>query len=209
MREKSKHRKTDEVVEKLNNKFLEKYFYNSNVEKYIRNTDKKLQISGIDVIFIKNGIQYNCDEKVAVHYINKALFTFAFELSFIDRKGDIRPGWFLDNKKLNNSYLLCWIDEADVDKPTNIEQIKKSEIILITKDKIVEYLKSINWTLDMINKKTNDIRYNKDKNFGNIKRNGLKFSFSEQLVEKPINVIIPREVLRDPKYCSYNEIIKK
>ena len=45
-------------------------------------------------------------------------------------------------------------------------------------------------------KKMDNIRYNNDNNMGNINENGCKFSYSQQLYEKPINVLISRNILR-------------
>ena len=208
MREESKFRVSDEKIESINNQFLEKYFYNVLTEKFIRNTNKKLQISGIDTIFIYGGIQYCCDEKVAAHYINKPLHTFAFELSFIDRAGQLRDGWFLDNKKQNDCYLLCWIDEAKVDKPKSIDDIISGEIILIRKDKLLEYLETVGWDINRLRIKAKEIRFDGNSNFGNLKDNGVKFSFSNNLVEKPINLIIPRDILRLDKYSTLTLKIK-
>lgn len=205
MRDESTFRKKDEKIESLNNKFLEKNFYNK-TEKYIRNTNKRLQILGIDSIFIKDGIQFNCDEKVAAQYINKNLMTFAFELSFIDKNGDVRDGWFLDDSKLNDCYILCWLDKAKTDNPETIEDVIESEIILIYKKDIINYLNDINWNTKKLKIKTKKIRCENDLNFGSLNKNGIKFSFSEKLVEKPINLIISREVLRR---ISLNNLIIK
>lgn len=205
MREISKIREYDEKIEILNNEYLTKNFYNIKVDKFIRNTNKRLQILGVDVIFIMNSEQFNCDEKVAAHYINKPLQTFAFELSFIDKNGNVKDGWFLDKFKLNNSYLLCWLDESESDNPTKYSQIKKGEILLIYKDKLIEYLETLNWNVNKLRLKCGLIRSGRDKNLGNINKDGIKFSYSEGLVEKPINFIVSREILR--KYSYYNEII--
>ncbi len=61
MREKSIFIDSDKKIESIVNKFIEEYFYKTETEKYIVNYDKKLQFGGIDVIFIKDGFQYNCD----------------------------------------------------------------------------------------------------------------------------------------------------
>lgn len=205
MREESKFRKSDEKIESINNQYLDSKFYKSEVDSNIRITDKKLQVKGVDTIFNLNGKQYICDEKVAAHYINKNLQTFAFELSFINRSNDVQDGWIIDKSKLNNSFLLCWLDKASSDNPTSIDEIEKSEIILVTRESILNYLNSINWDINKLKLKTHSIRYGKDTKFGNILENGIKFSFSEKLVEKPINLILSREILR--KIADFKAIL--
>lgn len=213
MRSKSEYRASDELTEKINNEFLEYYFYNLKTNQYKRNLDREQQILGIDTTFSIDGIDYSCDEKVAAHYINKTLRTFSFELSFIDRVGNVSDGWFISNGKLNDSYLFCWIDEAKSNKLTSYKDIIKAEIILIRKNKVIDYLKTISWTPRKLKFKASTIRNENDVNFGTTYNNGIKFSYSRYdhinktgLIEEPINFILTRETLR--AYCDYNEIIK-
>ena len=213
MREKSAFRKSDELAEKINNEFLEKYFYGLKTENYNRNIDRALQMSGIDTTFSIGDRKYKCDEKVAAHYINKNLKTFSFELSFIDRAGDVSDGWFVGSGKTNDSYLFCWVDCATSDKLSSCKDITKAEITLIKKDRIIEYLKKISWTPRKLKFKASAIRNGNDVNFGTIAKNGIKFSYSKYdsntrtgLVEEPINFILSREILRE--YSDYNDIIQ-
>ena len=74
-------------------------------------------------------------KKSAVSYINKPLFTFAFELSFLDRSGNLHLGWLLNDKNVNNSYLICWINKAKKDNLTEVSDIQEVEIALIKKEK--------------------------------------------------------------------------
>lgn len=205
MREESKFRKSDENIENINNQYLDSKFYKSEVDSNIRITDKKLQVKGVDTIFNLNEKQYICDEKVAAHYINKNLQTFAFELSFINRSNDVQDGWLIDKNKLNNSYLLCWLDKAVSDNPVSVDEIQESEIVLVTRESILTYLNSIHWDNNKLKLKAHSIRYGKDTKFGNILENGVKFSFSEKLVEKPINIILSREILR--QIADYKAIL--
>lgn len=205
MREESKFRKSDEKIESINNQYLDSKFYKNEVDANIRITDKKLQVKGVDTIFNLNGKQYICDEKVAAHYINKNLQTFAFELSFINRSNDVQDGWIIDKNKLNNSYLLCWLDKAVSDNPVSVDEIEKSEIVLVTRDSILNYLNNIHWDINKLKLKAHSIRYGKDTKLGNILENGVKFSFSEKLVEKPINIILSREILR--QIADYKAIL--
>lgn len=198
-------RKEDVKMEEINNSFLNKYFYKAYCDKFIYNKTKKLQTLGIDVIFILNNKQYNCDEKIAANYINKKLNSFSFELSFINRGGQLQDGWFIDKNKVNNSYLFCWIDNADSNKPKSIDEIRSVEVVLITKYNVNKYLESIGWDRDKLVLKSAKIRNKETTNLGNISSDGIKFCFSEQFVEKPINFILSRQTLRD--YSDFNKII--
>lgn len=187
MRDKSVLRVDDErmsakVSAALDNLYYKKY------EDFERVFDRERQVKGIDVIFIRDGVEYKCDEKAAVRWRN--LQTFSFELSFIDRRGDIVDGWFVSDRCENNSYLLIWLDQND-DKET-------MEAALVMKDKIMRHLENLGWTKDKLMEKESQIRANDGIgiNFGNIRKNGCKFAFSTKLVEKPVNVLLPREVLK-------------
>lgn len=197
MRAESVTRAFDERIESLNNLFLNEFFYEKETVDFVRVKNKKLQMAGVDSVFTYEGIQYSCDEKVAAHFINKPLKTFSFELSFIDRSGKVRDGWFIDWKKDNDSFLLCWIDGAINDRPNKVEDITSAEILLITKDGLFEYLKEISWNIKKLKLKSDRIRNFGDKSFGDIDENGIKFVYSERLVEKPVNLIIPRIKLRE------------
>ncbi|MBK8365378.1 MAG: hypothetical protein IPL24_17420 [Bacteroidetes bacterium] len=49
------------------------------------------------------------DEKAMVHYVNKSLPTFAFEVSFKLATGKEVEGWLLDKSKLTQYYIIVWI----------------------------------------------------------------------------------------------------
>lgn len=135
MRNESTLRNNDEKKSDIVSKFIEENFYKLKTKNFSRITNKEQQIQGIDVIFDFNDENYVCDEKSAVSYINKPLFTFAFELSFLDRSGNLHLGWLLNDKNVNNSYLICWINKAKTDNLTEISDIQEVEIALIKKRK--------------------------------------------------------------------------
>lgn len=203
----SKLRKNDEKGEIAVNKFLEKNFYSKFCSNYSRITDKNLQISGIDTIFVINENKYTCDEKSAIRYANKNLKTFSLELSFYNRKNQLCDGWFLDNSKKNNSYLFCWINKSLNNEILNCNDILEIEIALVLKEKIFDYLDSIGWNYDKLHEKCIKILSNSNEYLGDISKTEIKFSFSKQLVEKPINVLLKREVLK--RISEFNSIINK
>jgi hypothetical protein len=42
---------------------------------------------------------------------------------------------------------------------------------------------------------------------GNIRKNGCKFAYSEQLIEKPINILLPKEKYMEMADFSVNIIV--
>ena len=206
MREESKLRESDEKAENVNHKYLKKYFYDI-ITKGFKKVDKKeLQILGIDSIFMLDNKIYLCDEKIAANFINRNLKTFILELSFINKSNKIQTGWFLDEKKANDSYLFCWIDKAVCDKPQCADEILEAQIALVQKSKIVEYLDAIGWSLPLLKLKDFNIREKGNTKFGDINKDKVEFVYSQKYVEKPICLKITRQTLLD--ISDYNSILK-
>lgn len=166
--------------------FLDKNFYSTEVSNFERATDKLRQISGIDVIFDIGDKHYIADEKAAVRYRN--LKTYTLELSFINRANEVQDGWLINENQLNNSYVFVWLDKD--------EYIGKESITVavIEKQRILDYLNKKGWTRENLVKKMNYIREGKQTYMGDVYKDGCKFIFSTQLVEKPINIQLPRNV---------------
>lgn len=183
MREESKLRKQDEKTADIVADFLDKTFYKEETNDFIRNVEKTLQVYGIDTIFTYKGKKYKCDEKTTAHYGN--LKTLALELSFINKNGDVTKGWLLNENLLNNSYLFAWLDNDKV------------EISLVEKATLLEYIESLGWTRQLLFKKQEKIRNSFDnfqtENLDDLDEYGIKFHYSRQLVEKPINILLPRK----------------
>lgn len=185
MRDESIFRVSDEAMSENISDFLDRTFYKENTTDFERVRDKRRQVKGIDTIFTLFGEKYYCDEKASVRWRN--LNTFSLEVSFIDRRGDIVPGWFVSDKCENDSYLFIWIDDKG--------EGEKVEAALVRKEAIKEHIEALGWTREKLEEKSRQIREKNGIgiNFGNIKRNGCKFSFSKKLVEEPVNILLPRE----------------
>lgn len=200
MREISKLRKTDEKNSNIVTEWLEKNLYSVHTTEYSKKDDLENQIKGIDCTFKIDGIEYKCDEKAAVAFINKPLHTFAFELSFINKFNQIQDGWLLNDDLETDIYGLVWIDKAKSNILTSIDDIEEVTTAYIKKKDILQYLEDLGWSIDNLYRKSDAIRENNgDVYMGNIFKNGCKFAYSKQLVEKPINVLIPREKLIEMK----------
>lgn len=192
-------RENDEKQSIIVSNYLDKKFF-SKMKNVERVNDRPRQVQGIDIIFTRGEETYICDEKAAIQYINKPLNTFSFELSFLNRAGNLQNGWLIDEHKVNDSYMIIWIDEAKVNKDGYLESeadIKKLQISLIKRNKIIDYLLSLGWTFDKLLKKSELLRTNDDEDKGSFKDNGIRFYISNQLVEKPVNVLLTRKKIED------------
>lgn len=194
------YRSYDERACEVVNDFLDTKFYPIYTDCSERIDEKQYQIKGIDIKFDMNGTTYICDEKAAVKWMNKNLLTYAMELEFINRGGRLNDGWFVNNSQTNNSYCLIYTDRVDAPYDSfTTEDIKDATVIVVKKYTIKKYLEDKGWTSENLKKKCKEIRDNDGYrvNMGNLQKHGLKFSYSRNLPEKPINVLIPREELEE------------
>lgn len=186
-------REYDEHCEKVMAQFLDEHFYKKIGYTWReRVTDRERQVKGLDVILKRDGKVYNIDEKAAIRYTN-GLKTFALELSFLNRKGDRVDGWLIDEKKVNDYFVFVWINKIEGELIENVDSFKEVEVALVSKEKIMIYLESLGWDVDKLLIKDERIRDGIDDNLGDIKKNGCKFSYSERLFEKPINILLPKQ----------------
>ena len=186
-------REYDEHCEKVMAQFLDEYFYkNIGYTWRERVTDRERQVKGLDVILKRDGKVYNIDEKAAIRYTN-GLNTFALELSFLNRKGNRVDGWLIDEKKVNDYFVFVWINKIEGELIENVDSFKEIEVALVSKEKIMIYLESLGWDVDKLLIKDERIRDGIDDNLGDIRKNGCKFSYSERLFEKPINILLPKQ----------------
>jgi hypothetical protein len=196
-------REYDEHCEKVMGEFLDKYFYNENIEGTItRVKDRKLQVKGVDVVIDDGDVKFYIDEKAAIRYVG--LKTFALELSFINRQGDVNTGWLLDNTKINDYFLFVWINELNGTEIKDISSIKNVDVALVSKASIFSHLISLGWSKNNLLEKDRRIRNNDEEYMGNILRDKCKFSFSNHLVEKPINILLPKETYMEIADLSIN-----
>ena len=201
------NRKNDSNVEKEIAKFLDENLY-SNKElfgEFARTNGLEEQINGSDLILSTSDnklYRVVVDEKVAARYANTNLNTFSLELSFIGKNGNRRCGWFTDQTKKTQYYLLGWINKANIpfDKNKNrydTDSITKDNIVsmdwaLVSRQKIMKFLEKKGWTLDRLALQDDKIRKN-----GGVKTkefiNGVSFRYSDAYVEKPINILLEKE----------------
>ena len=118
------------------------------------------------------------------------------ELSFINRRNEVQNGWLIDDKKVNNSFLFVWIDKADKDIISSVNDVREIEVALVDKNKILSFLETLGWTVEKMLDKAQKMRENEAEYGGNVHKHGCKFTCSRFLVEQPVNVLISRENLK-------------
>lgn len=185
--------------------FLDKYFYAKlEVRDYFRNTPEKhnylqYQYKGIDVTFKWNGYDFIVDEKATLHYPN-GIPTFAFELRYI--KDNIwRPGWFYDETKQTEYYLLAWPKRQDIKlSELKMEHFQTVEVMLLSRKNLHEYLnKNYDITKQAIHVAVDNIIT--ANNYGKLHNihpsSNHYYYYTKYLSETPVNLVIQKSTLKE------------
>lgn len=158
------------------------------------------QHKGVDLIITQGAKDSIVDEKAQLHYLNKDLPTFAFELNYL--KGNtLNKGWLFDSNKKTEYYFLItgiYLKEGIYELTTH-HDIDSVKITKVDRAKLIEYLKSIGLDKKRLDGYADDIR--RDKLYG---KNEIKeldkitqgnVYFTMGLDEKPINLVLKLKYL--------------
>lgn len=151
------------------------------------------QLKGIDLLVHYNEKTFSIDEKSQLHYLNKKLPTFTFELSYL-KYGERRDGWLFDKSKVTDYYFLITSIhlEDGVEELSDSNQIESVTITSVNRRKLLELLLNRGLTEEQLFDFDHQIR--EEAHFG---RNGIAglnsyseglIYYTEHLSEKPINL---------------------
>jgi len=201
------NRKNDMIIEREIASFFDENLYSNKklFSEFARTDDYDSQIKGSDLILSTSDGKLDrvvVDEKVGITRANTGLETFILELSFINRLGKKNCGWFLDSTKATDYYMFGWINKADIPydeakkkwdtNKLNKDNIEELEWALVSRKKLIKFLEKKGWTLEKLAKQDEKIREQKGvrtKEF----IDEISFRYSENYIEKPVNILIKRE----------------
>ena len=177
--------------------FLNSHLFDVYFEKSERITDKKRQLSGVDIICRHGDIpgELLIDEKAATSWANREIGTFAFELSFLLGEREIE-GWFLErDRKSETSHWLCVWPRTSGGQINSVEDIISAEVVLIECKSLRRWArriagKSTIYLEDCIQNLRNS------REIREMEWAGLRVIISRNLPEQPINLLVPKEILR-------------
>ena len=177
--------------------FLNSHLYDVYFEKSERITDKKRQLSGVDIISRHGDIPgvLLIDEKAATSWANREIGTFAFELSFLLGDREIE-GWFLErDRKSETTHWLCVWPRTSGGQINSVEDIISAEVVLIECKSLRRWArriagKSTIYLEDCIQNLRNS------REIREMEWAGLRVIISRNLPEQPINLLVPKEILR-------------
>jgi len=186
--------------------YLDNNFYND-IKQFPVNfsvkriTGMKGQFAGIDIEItdLNNNQKYYIDEKGQSHYKNKNMPTFAFEISFLNKQKQWRPGWLFSSNKITQQYILC----------TCIQEINDviigSRILLVDRQKLLDFLISKKLDKQKCEMYEKDFRTNDKVNKQPISelsnREGY-FFYSKHIEEEPINLVLYIQTLINNKIAK-------
>lgn len=187
--------------------YLDTIYKSKNID-FNRVFDVNQQHLGIDIIIQNKSITYYIDEKAQLHYLNKDLPTFTFELSYL-KNGERKEGWLFDDNKLTQYYFLItgiYLKDQK-SKLTNLEDINRLKITSVNRKKLIDHLSSIGLHKEKLNSYDATLRSNNSYGKTTIseldkKIEGLIY-YTKHLEEKPINLQLRL------KYLIDNELAKK
>ena len=209
-------RAIDSANEQMVARFLDENFYNTPLfEKAIRVTDKQEQLMGKDIIVSSSKLGLSdaiVDEKDTAHYVNKNIPTFAFELSFLLYDGTEVEGWLTDKSKETEYYLLLWPFAKlvePVSKPPEFKEITKLRYMLVKRADVVNLLLNKGFDRKALLEKAREMRtvvkgYQDNQELKAIDKEkyGFYFMYTYFLAERPVNVVIPRQMLEEISLVS-------
>jgi len=136
---KSNSFRSDLRAEQVLTSWLDTHLYPRLEGSFERVHDVDEQHAGVDLTFHSPSWgTLLVDEKATLHYLQRPLPTFAFELSYL-KNGESRIGWLHDSKKITTAYMLVW-PRANATKLTAADQLIDAEAMLIRRRTLISAL---------------------------------------------------------------------
>lgn len=202
MKDANPDRKNDDTQEGIINRFLQPYYFERLFQNVSFVTDEEMQCKGVD--FTADGAKPNMliDVKAqsSAKYINNPTPTFCLEVSTFNRTGTREMvGWFCNERNITEYYTYVWMNEASVDERNRIpapENIKRVEVMTVDAKALKEFINSKlkKHHFENLQAVVHAMRDNETTRIDIC--HGVHFSYSPHLVEKPVNIIVHKSVLR-------------
>lgn len=209
-------RDQDMRAEQRLGEFMDTYFYSRLKAKdgktlnFTRMSDREKQLDGIDVCIELEDRRMLIDEKASIYYSNVMIPTFAFEVDSI-QEGHLEPvpGWLINDRLRTEYYMLIWpnikcMQQGNRWVRKDIKKLERDdftiiEAMLIKKMDIRNALERKGFDIKRILEYANRMRHlysdevvRKEEKL----TDDIKISFSCQLAEKPINLVIQKKFLK-------------
>jgi hypothetical protein len=187
--------KSDLKKEALLAAFLDKH-YEKTIGSVRRSETLDEQHVGIDFFYYSdNGIEYRCDEKAQLSYLNQELPTFALEIDYL-KEGSLRKGWLFDSKKITDVYIFIFsiMLRRGSDQLMKYGQIESCEAVFVNRIRLLNELSKFGLTDAFCTEKSEEMRRGTE-SLKYYHYSGSNFQLSSQLAEQPVNLIVRKDFL--------------
>ena len=200
-------RAEDVRIEQVCGRFLDKHFYAKLGCKFERNAELSSQFLGVDVTLESEHGTFVIDEKVKYYgSTNKPISCPSFELTRRDRAGRRGIGWYASEKQLTNTYLFITPFLAEGDQPWQLtdDNLSAVQILIVPKKAVQQLAKSYGLSETSLLERAEQLADSEDlnyqqKSYDRIAANKLWLTYSAGLREQPVNMVVPRDVLKQLK----------
>lgn len=206
-------RRTDSSDEKALQPFLDAVYANMGLE-YYREGRKEQQLAGIDVTIWFRNKEYFIDEKAALHYVNKGLNTFAFELNF-RHNGMTIPGWLFDENKLTTHYFLVSEIESS---SAYVEDLTAFRLVSVNREKLLAFLREKQWDEEFLTEEVSKVMEDRARYVLSHSNPEARVVKTRHLQEMPLNLVIvlddliyvgvAKELVPGPQQLNQSELIQ-
>lgn len=185
----------DKRQEELFGKYLDKRFYPLyKKSKVTRVYDEDKQNKGIDVIIENSdGRKVKVDEKAALHWMHREIYTFAFEITNTTSRAE---GWLYNEENETEYYLLAWPHATDLSVP-NEDVFCNNEIMFIRRADVKKILEERNLNRDKIMQiyREHGEEWSKEEKYWKMYLcQGIWLHLTKYLREQPLNVLISKSI---------------
>lgn len=187
----------DKRLEELFGSWLDAHLYSSfpleGFSGFQRVNDEKYQKRGIDTVVQTKDTKLLIDEKATLHYINKNIPTFAFELL---NRTSAAQGWLYNHSYLTTHYLLAWPNASNPDSIYKADDYSNADVMLIERASLIDMLTQVGLDEKALREKVDYYlpRITRE-NFKFELVSGITLFFTEWLAEKPVNIVIKKNLL--------------
>ena len=211
-------RKLDTLIEHNISNFLDENFWSKFKYGFVRQTDKKLQCAGIDITLLgKNNLSINFDEKAKVYGVLNSILQYpSFEISFVNRANQIQTGWFCQKNLSTDYYSFVGVytvnENNDINCLSSSTAISACDVLWCKKQEVIDFVKQTTSLNDLYND-AKELR--KESKLNGVQKNRKRYenanfwlTYSGQLFEKPVNLVMPRNTLENFKNSKHFYITK-
>lgn len=177
---------------------MDEYFYPRLGREFSRYQDEEHQFAGIDVSVGKARF----DEKLKVRgCLNQAYGWPSFEVSFVNRAGEVQNGWFASPLSTDYyAFIGVYSYGTDENAISDSSAISACNVLWVKKQDVVDAVERLTGFRKM-KKDAAELRedpFVDSEGKGRVRYPHRKFwlTFSSRLAEQPVNLVFPRDELR-------------